>query len=362
MLIGLGGGAASSVGSGASSADLDFASVQRGNPEIERRAQQVIEACRASGALAGRAESHPHGPRRRCGRAVERRAGAGATTASAAARFELREIPSAEPGMSPLEIWCNEAQERYVLAIDPVDLDWFAAVCERERCPFAVLGTLDDSGRLRRDRPPAPASARRHAAGDPARQAAADGPARSPAHAVAAPARPGRHRLEDACLRVLRLPAVADKSFLIHIGDRTVGGLVARDQLVGPWQVPVSDVGVTALGFDTFAGEAMAMGERTPVALLDAPASGRLAVGEALTNIAAASIARPRRWCGCRQTGWPPPGVPGEDERLYDTVRGGQRPVPRAAASRSRSARIRCRCRPAGRRRRPHARSWRRCR
>ncbi len=318
MLIGLGGGAASSVGSGSSSTDLDFASVQRGNPEIERRAQQVIEACRALSATTGR--SNPI--------LMVHDVGAGGLSnavpelvdhAHRGGRFELRDIPSADSGMSPLEIWCNEAQERYVLALDPTDLAWFSAVCVRERCPFAVLGALDDTRRLvvtDRQRGDTPV--------DMPLETLLGKPPQMVRHvtrtaAVHEPLNLAGINLAEACLRVLRLPAVADKSFLIHIGDRTVGGLVARDQLVGPWQVPVADVGVTALGFETFAGEAMAMGERSPVALLDAPASGRLAVGEALTNIAAASItaiAQVRlsaNWMAAA-------GAAGEDERLYDTV------------------------------------------
>ena len=318
MLIGLGGGAASSVGSGSSSTDLDFASVQRGNPEIERRAQQVIEACRALSATTGRANPI----------LMVHDVGAGGLSnavpelvdhAHRGGRFELRDIPSADSGMSPLEIWCNEAQERYVLALAPADLAWFSAVCARERCPFAVLGALDDTRRL--------VVTDRHSGETPVDmplETLLGSPPRMVRHvtrtvAVNASLDLAGIELAEACLRVLRLPAVADKSFLIHIGDRTVGGLVARDQLVGPWQVPVSDVGVTALGFETFAGEAMAMGERSPVALLDAPASGRLAVGEALTNIAAASIddiSRVRlsaNWMAAA-------GVASEDERLYDTV------------------------------------------
>ncbi len=319
MLIGLGGGAASSVGSGTSAADLDFASVQRGNPEIERRAQQVIEACRARAALEGVANPM----------LMLHDVGAGGLSNAVpelvdhshrGATIELREIPNAEPGMSPLEIWCNEAQERYVLAIEPADLDWFAAVCVRERCPYAVLGCMDDSGRL--------IVTDRELGGRPVNMPLETLLGNAPQmlrrierrHAAsAAPLDLSGIELADACLRVLRMPVVADKSFLINIGDRTVGGLVARDQFVGPWQVPVSDVGVTALGFETFVGEAMAMGERAPVALLDAPASGRLAVGEALTNIAAAAIADlatvrlSANWMAAA-------GSPGEDERLYDTV------------------------------------------
>ena len=318
MLIGLGGGAASSMGSGTSSADLDFASVQRGNPEIERRAQQVIEACRAQAATTG--QPNPI--------LMVHDVGAGGLSnavpelvdhAHRGGRFELRDIPSADSGMSPLEIWCNEAQERYVVAIAPVDLDWFASVCMRERCPFAVLGALDDTRRLVvTDRATGetpvdmPLETLLGKAPQMVRSVARQATASTPLDLAGI-------ALRDACLRVLRLPAVADKSFLIHIGDRTVGGLVARDQLVGPWQVPVSDVAVTALGFETFAGEAMALGERTPVALLDAPASGRLAVGEALTNIAAAAIGTiadvrlSANWMAAA-------GAPGEDERLYDTV------------------------------------------
>lgn len=318
MLIGLGGGAASSMGSGASSADLDFASVQRGNPEIERRAQQVIEACRAQAAITG--QPNPI--------LMVHDVGAGGLSnavpelvdhAHRGGRFELRDIPSADFGMSPLEIWCNEAQERYVLAVSPVELDWFAAVCARERCPFAVLGALDDTRRL--------VVTDRYSGETPVDMPLQTllGKAPQMVRNVTRQVAPNRPLdlagidLRDACLRVLRLPAVADKSFLIHIGDRTVGGLVARDQLIGPWQVPVSDVAVTALGFETFAGEAMALGERAPVALLDAPASGRLAVGEALTNIAAAAIGAivdvrlSANWMAAA-------GAPGEDEQLYDTV------------------------------------------
>ena len=318
MLIGLGGGAASSVGSGSSSAELDFASVQRGNPEIERRAQQVIEACRARAAISG--TPNPI--------LMVHDVGAGGLSnavpelvdhAHRGGRFELRAIPSADAGMSPLEIWCNEAQERYVLAVAPEDIQWFAAACERERCPFAVLGALDDSGQLlvtdsRTGDPPVDMPLE-ILLGRPPQMVREF----SRQHAEATTLDLDGVDLEEACLRVLRLPAVADKSFLIHIGDRTVGGLVARDQLVGPWQVPVSDVAVTALGFDTFAGEAMAMGERSPVALLDAPASGRLAVGEALTNIAAASVPRladvrlSANWMAAAD-------VPGENQRLHDTV------------------------------------------
>ncbi|MEO7385408.1 MAG: phosphoribosylformylglycinamidine synthase [Gammaproteobacteria bacterium] len=318
MLIGLGGGAASSVGSGASSADLDFASVQRGNPEIERRAQQVIEACRALAVTADRANPI----------LMIHDVGAGGLSNAVpelvdhghrGGRFELRDIPSADSGMSPLEIWCNEAQERYVLAIDPADLTWFDAVCARERCPYAVLGPLDDTRRL--------VVTDRDSGETPVDMPLATLLGKPPQMIRTVQRRPvSRSALDlagipiaEACHRLLRLPVVADKSFLIHIGDRTVGGLVARDQLVGPWQVPVSDVAVTAVGFDSTAGEAMAVAERSPVAVLDGPASGRIAVGEVLTNLAAASV---RQLSDVRlSANWmAAAGAPGEDERLYDTV------------------------------------------
>ncbi len=318
MLIGLGGGAASSMASGSSAEDLDFASVQRGNPEMQRRAQQVIEACWAAGAAPG-----GHNPI-----LLIHDVGAGGLSnampelidhSRRGGRRELREIPNAEPGMSPAEIWCNEAQERYVLAIAPGDLDWFRATCERERCPFAVLGSADDSRLLTvTDRLLGEAPV------DMPLEVLLGKPPRTTMK-VTRKARPratasfAQLDLAEACQRVLRFPAVADKSFLIHIGDRTVGGLVARDQLVGPWQVPVSDVAVTALGFDDVAGEAMAMGERTPLAVSDPPASGRMAVAEALTNILAAAVTRldevrlSANWMAAS-------GVDGEDEALYDTV------------------------------------------
>ena len=323
MLIGLGGGAASSVGSGTSSADLDFASVQRGNPEIERRAQQVIEACRALAATAGRANPI----------LMIHDVGAGGLSnavpelvdhAHRGGRFELRDIPSADAAMSPLEIWCNEAQERYVLAIDPADLAWFDGGVRAGALPLRGARSPRRHAAARRQRSPAGRDARGHAAGDAARQAAADGPAGdSPAGA--------RHRTwtcpgsncADACLRVLRLPAVADKSFLIHIGDRTVGGLVARDQLVGPWQVPVSDVGVTALGFDDVRrrsdgdGRALARGAARRAGLrparggrgadqrrggLDPPRLGRAAVGQLDGGGRRARRGRaPLRHRGCRE-------------------------------------------------------------
>ena len=317
MLIGLGGGAASSMGSGTSSEDLDFASVQRGNAEMQRRAQQVLDSCWATGLTgAGNPIMLVHD------------VGAGGLSnavpevvdhSQRGAEVQLRNIPNAEPGMSPLEIWCNEAQERYVLAIAPTDLDWLDAVCRRERCPYAVLGTLDASGELR-----------------VVDQLAGNLPVDLPmqvllgklpktrmnirrGRSVAGEGRFADLDIDEACRRVLRLPTVADKSFLIHIGDRTVGGLVVRDQFVGPWQVPVADAGVTALDYEGYRGEAMAMGERTPVAVLDPAASGRLAIGEAITNIAAAAIETLDQVC--LSANWmAASGVAGEDEALFDTV------------------------------------------
>jgi len=317
MLIGLGGGAASSMGSGTSSEDLDFASVQRGNPEMQRRAQQVLDSCWSAGLNgAGNPIILVHD------------VGAGGLSNAVpevvdhsrrGAEVRLRKIPSAEPGMSPLEIWCNEAQERYVLAIAPDDLDWLDAVCRRERCPYAVIGTLDDSGDLR-----------------VVDEQAGTRPVDLPMDVLLGKLpktridiRRGRSAtgkghfsgidIDAACRRVLRFPTVADKSFLIHIGDRTVGGLVVRDQFVGPWQVPVADAGVTALDYEGYRGEAMAMGERSPVAVIDPAASGRLAIGEAITNIAGAAIEALDRVC--LSANWmAASGVAGEDEALFDTV------------------------------------------
>ena len=318
MLIGLGGGAASSMGSGASTEDLDFASVQRGNPEMQRRAQQVIESCCAAGAAPS-----GHNPI-----LIVHDVGAGGLSnampelvdhSSRGATLELREIPNAESRMSPAEIWCNEAQERYVLAIAPQDLAWFREVCARERCPFAVLGSADDGRQLTvTDRLLGEAPV------DMPLEVLLGKPPRTAMKITRAlrarlPASLAGIDPAEACPLLLRFPAVADKSFLIHIGDRTVGGLVCRDQLVGPWQVPVSDAAVTALGFDGVAGEAMAMGERTPLAVFNPAASGRMAVGEAITNVLSAGITALQavrmsaNWMAAS-------GVAGEDEALYDTV------------------------------------------
>lgn len=315
MLIGLGGGAASSMATGTSSADLDFASVQRENPEMERRCQEVIDRCWQLGDKNPISFIHDVGAGGLSNAFPEL-----VNDGGRGGRFELRKVPNDEPGMAPLEIWSNESQERYVLAVDAADFERFQAICERERCPFAVVGeataepqlTVTDShfGNSPVDMPlevllgKAPrmhrSAVREQALGDDFDPAQLD--------------------LSDSIQRVLHHPAVASKSFLITIGDRTITGLVARDQMVGPWQVPVADVAVTATSFDVYTGEAMAMGERTPLALLDAPASARMAVGETLTNIAASSIARisdiklSANWMSAA-------GHPGEDARLYDAVK-----------------------------------------
>jgi len=314
MLIGLGGGAASSLGSGSSSADLDFASVQRGNPEMQRRAQQVIDHCWALGADNPVLLIHDVGAGGLSNAVPE-----AVAHSQRGARIDLRAVPSAESGLSPLELWCNEAQERYVLAIEASRLEQFGAVAERERCPFAVIGAIDGSGRLVVRDP-----LFRDAPVDMPLDVLLGKPPRLRREVVSmAPQRrrfdSTRLELREAAYRVLRLPTVADKTFLITIGDRTVGGLISRDQLVGPWQVPVSDVAVTLADYEGTGGEAMAMGERTPVAVLDAPASGRLAVAEAITNILAADIGAlsqirlSANWMAAA-------GEPGEDAALYATV------------------------------------------
>ena len=314
MLIGLGGGAASSVGSGASDAELDFASVQRGNPEIERRAQEVIDHCWALGPRNPIILIHDVGAGGLANAVPE-----AVAHSARGARIDLRSIPSAEEGMSPLELWCNEAQERYVLAIEAQALAEFSAIAARERCPFAVIGEIDASGQLRVHDPlfdNQPVDMPLEVLlGKPPRLTREVRSAAVTARRFDSAALDAR----EALYRVLRLPAVADKTFLITIGDRTVGGLISRDPLVGPWQVPVSDVAVTLADYHGHAGEAMAMGERTPVAVLDAPASGRLAVAEAITNMLAADIAAltdirlSANWMAAC-------GEPGEDAALFATV------------------------------------------
>ena len=293
MRIGVGGGSASSRGSGADHEELDYASVQRGNAEMQRRAQEVIDRCCEMGLAGGGGNPilgiHDVGAGGLCNAIPEllHDSGRGADLAYGA-------IPSADPGMSPLETWCNEAQERYMLAVDETRLEEFEALCLRERCPWSLLGRMDDNGRIRLLRD----------SGTPPVDMPLDllfGGASAVTMRVSG-RRPPTGILEldgiepgEAVGRVLSMPAVADKSFLIHIGDRTVGGLVARDQLIGPWQVPVSDVAVTARDFYGHAGEAMAVGERTPVAVIDPAAASRLALAEALTNIAAADIGQASR-------------------------------------------------------------------
>ncbi|HEY5364845.1 MAG TPA: phosphoribosylformylglycinamidine synthase [Casimicrobiaceae bacterium] len=315
LLIGMGGGAASSMATGRNTAELDFDSVQRGNAEMERRAQEVIDRCWQAGADNPILAIHDVGAGGLSNALPELVQGGGV-----GGTFDLRAIPSEEPGMAPREIWCNEAQERYVLAIAAADLERFAAICTRERCPYAVVGHANTDGRLVvddphfRDRPvDVPLDV---ILGKPPKMS------RDVRHVarVLLPLDFGGVTFASALDRVLQLPAVADKTFLVTIGDRTVGGLCARDPMVGPWQVPVADCAVTLDDFEGYAGEAMAIGERTPLALIDAPASGRMAVGEAITNIAAASI-------GCLDdiklsANWmASAGHPGEDAALYDTVR-----------------------------------------
>ena len=285
MLIGLGGGAASSQGSGSSQEQLDFASVQRGNPEMQRRAQEVIDACWALGDDNPIAAIHDIGAGGLSNAVPEI-----VDHSHCGAVIELRDVPNDERGMSPMELWCNESQERYMLSIEPANLPRFLEFCERERCPVAVLGELTAERDLvinDREFGNVPVAMPMDVLlGKPpkmTRETTAHSSAVGADESVSVP-------LEQALEAVLRFPAVADKSFLIHIGDRTVGGMSVRDQLVGPWQVPVSDVAVTAAGFNSYTGEAMAVGERTPVAIRQGAASARLAVAEAVTNILAADV------------------------------------------------------------------------
>jgi phosphoribosylformylglycinamidine synthase len=322
MLIGLGGGAASSMAAGASSAELDFASVQRDNPEMQRRCQEVIDACCAFGEASPIVAIHDVGAGGLSNAIPELLHDAGV-----GGEIDLDAVPADDPQLSPMQIWCNESQERYVLAVKPADLDAFGAICERERCPFAVVGHATRKQTLIVTR---------------AAAATAESPSRTTvidlelAILLGKPPRMQRDAtrvvphleivpdltgigLEEAVERVLRMPAVAGKAFLIHIGDRSVGGLCARDQLVGPWQVPVADCAVTLADFDGHAGEAMAMGERAPVAVLDGAASARLALGEAITNLIAApvesldEIRLSANWMAAI-------GHEGEDAALYDAV------------------------------------------
>ena len=313
MRIGMGGSAASSMTTGDNAAHLDFDSVQRGNPEIERRAQEVINQCwlmtEANPILAihdvgagGLSNAFPE---------LTNDAGRGA-------RFDLRAVPLEESGLAPKEIWCNESQERYVLAIAPESLDLFQALCERERCPFAVVGVATEERQLQLT------------------DEGAESPVNMPMNVLLGkPPKMQRDvtsvqrtfppvnltgvALQQAAIDVLAHPTVASKRFLVTIGDRTVGGLSHRDQMVGPWQVPVADCAVTLADFKGFAGEAMALGERTPLATVNAPASGRMAVAEAITNLLAAPMELDRvklsaNWMAAC-------GESGEDAALYETVK-----------------------------------------
>ena len=314
MLIGLGGGAASSMDTGTNDASLDFNSVQRGNPEIERRAQEVIDRCWQLGDQNPIISIHDVGAGGLSNAFPElvNDAGRGAV-------FKLREVPLEEHGLNPLQIWCNESQERYVLSILEKDLDTFRAICERERCPFAVVGTATDDGHLKvrddlfsNNPVDLPLNV---LLGKPPKTTRTDKtvmPSKKPFNA-------GNIDITEAAYRVLRLPAVAAKNFLITIGDRSVGGMTHRDQMVGKYQTPVADCAVTMMGFNTYRGEAMSMGEKPTVALFDAPASGRMCVGEAITNIAAVNIGDigniklSANWMAAC-------GNEGEDEKLYRTV------------------------------------------
>ena len=314
MLIGLGGGAASSMDTGTNDASLDFNSVQRGNPEIERRAQEVIDRCWQLGDKNPIISIHDVGAGGLSNAFPElvNDAGRGAV-------FKLREVPLEEHGLNPLQIWCNESQERYVLSILEKDLDTFRAICERERCPFAVVGTATDDGHLKvrddlfsNNPVDLPLNV---LLGKPPKTTRTDKtvtPSKKPFSA-------GDIDITEAAYRVLRLPTVAAKNFLITIGDRSVGGMTHRDQMVGKYQTPVADCAVTMMGFNTYRGEAMSMGEKPTVALFDAPASGRMCVGEAITNIAAVNIGDigniklSANWMAAC-------GNEGEDEKLYRTV------------------------------------------
>lgn len=315
MLIGLGGGAASSMQSGEGEAELDFASVQRDNAEMQRRIQEVIDRCWVLGRTNPIISIHD--------------VGAGGLSnafpellkdSKVGGKFELRDIPSADPGLSPMEIWCNEAQERYVLGIAAKDTKKLEAICKRERCPMAVIGEAAADGRL------VLSDSQFH-----------DKPIDIPLDLLFGnPPKlikdvktitekldgfnVGKIDVAEAVERVLKNPAVGSKKFLITIGDRTVGGLIVRDQMIGPWQVPVSDVAVTASGFNTSAGEAMTMGERTPLAIIDSTAAARMAVGEAVMNVAAAGIKKlsdiklSANWMAAS-------GEPGQDQKLFEAVK-----------------------------------------
>ncbi|MBO3130530.1 phosphoribosylformylglycinamidine synthase [Dermatophilus congolensis] len=337
MRIGMGGGAASSMAAGTNAADLDFDSVQRGNPEMERRAQEVINACWSLGSDNPILAIHDVGAGGLSNAFPELVSDAGR-----GARFDIRAVPVEESGLTPAEIWCNESQERYVLAIAPESLPMFREIAERERCPFAVVGAATDDGRLVLDAADALCA---EVGGDGVVESGPDAPIDMPLEVLLGKApkmtrdvarvrrstprldvaafhgsKKGAGALRDAAYAVLRHPSVASKRFLITIGDRTVGGFSHRDQMVGPHQVPVADVAVTLSDHFSFAGQAMSSGERMPVAAVNAPASGRLAVGEAITNLLAApvesleSVKISANWMAAA-------GEEGEDAALYDTVR-----------------------------------------
>jgi phosphoribosylformylglycinamidine synthase len=314
MLIGLGGGSASSIASGSGSAQLDFSSVQRDNAEMQRRCQEVIDRCWAMGTRNPIAFIHDVGAGGISNALPEL-----VNDAGFGGRFQLRKVPNAEPGMSPVEIWCNEAQERYVLAVAAARLEEFARICARERCPFAVVGEATTERRLVLED-----DHFQNTPIDMPLEVLLGKPPRMHRRA-ARHSRPllalelGGVSLAEAVRRVVMHPAVADKGFLITIGDRSITGMVARDQMVGPWQVPVADCAVTTAAFDTFAGEAMAMGERTPLAVNSAAASARMAVGEALTNLAAARIGEIGR-VNLSANWMAAPALDGDGADLYDAV------------------------------------------
>lgn len=312
MRIGIGGGAASSMGAGANSESLDFASVQRGNPEMERRAQEVIDRCWEAGEENPILAIHDIGAGGLSNAMPEL-----ADLSGKGAKLDLNKVPVEESGMSPLEIWCNESQERYSLAIDPARLEQFDQYCKRERCPYAVLGEISADDEL--------VVTRRQG-----EEPAVDMPmsvllGKTPKmHRDAEHAEPVKMETDKAVdtrkalYEVLAHPTVGSKKFLITIGDRTVGGMTVRDQMVGPWQVPVADAAVTAVSFEEFKGEAMAMGEKTPIAVSNAAAASRMAIGEALTNLVSADVNLDRiilsaNWMGAC-------GVKGQDAALYDGV------------------------------------------
>ncbi|MES2013949.1 MAG: phosphoribosylformylglycinamidine synthase [Pseudomonadota bacterium] len=315
MLIGLGGSAASSMDTGSNVENLDFDSVQRGNPELERRAQEVIDRCWQLGDANPILSIHDVGAGGISNAFPElvNDAGVGAV-------FQLRDVHNEEPGMSPRELWSNEAQERYVMAIAQEDLPRFKAICERERCPFAVVGYATEERHL--------TVADSHFDNKPVDMDMSVLLGKPPkmTRDVKSTTRElkafdtSKIDLKDAAARVLRLPGVADKTFLITIGDRSVTGLVAREQMVGPWQVPVADVAVTLAGYETYRGEAFAIGEKAPLALINAPASGRMAIGESITNIAAcliddiSDLKLSANWMA-------PAGHAGEDAALFETVK-----------------------------------------